>query len=141
MDAEKFMQTSISLLRSAVGWQAAIARLLGVDSRTVRRWIADDATPEWVDAKMAELIGAADADPEPLPEGAAMRNTDAPHAVTFDAADCARGFGEDALACVAAGDADAARRWARVAATFARYVTPDGSPARAFLVDLRLPRH
>lgn len=68
MDAQKFTSTSIALLRSAIGWQSAIARRLGVESRTVRRWLAADETPEWVDAKFAELIGVTDIAPWPRDE-------------------------------------------------------------------------
>ena len=68
MDAAKFTSTSISLLRSAVGWQTAIARKLDVSDRTVRRWIEADETPDWVDAKLAELIGATEIAPWPRDE-------------------------------------------------------------------------
>lgn len=57
MDIGQFQATSIALLRSAVGWQSAIARRLGVDSRTVRRWIKDGQVPDWVETKLAEMIG------------------------------------------------------------------------------------
>lgn len=57
MTAEEFKTASIALLRSAVGWQSAIARRLGVESRTVRRWLRAGAVPEWVADKFAELIG------------------------------------------------------------------------------------
>ena len=59
MDATQFRLAAIALLRSAVGWQSAIARRLAVNSRTVRRWIHNDATPPWADAKLAEMIGRA----------------------------------------------------------------------------------
>lgn len=68
MNAAEFAETSIALLRSAVGWQSAIARRLGVDSRTVRRWLKDDVTPPWADAKLAEWMGANQAGPWPRDE-------------------------------------------------------------------------
>lgn len=68
MDAQKFQATSIALLRSAVGWQTAIAKRLGVKDRTVRRWLESGETAFWVDAKMAELIGATDLSPWPRDE-------------------------------------------------------------------------
>lgn len=68
MDADKFTATSIALLRSSVGWQSAIARRLGVESRTVRRWLAAGVTPDWVDAKFTELLGATDLAPWPRDE-------------------------------------------------------------------------
>jgi len=61
MTPAEFTTASIAILRSAVGWQSAIARRLGVESRTVRRWLADAAVPPWVDARMAELMGAREA--------------------------------------------------------------------------------
>ena len=58
MDADEFQAAAIAVLRSAVGWQSAISRRLGVESRTVRRWLKDGQTPDWVDEKLAELMGA-----------------------------------------------------------------------------------
>lgn len=68
MTVEQFQATAIALLRSAVGWQTAIAARLGIDARTVRRWLASGAIPEWVDGKFAELTGAADIAPWPRDE-------------------------------------------------------------------------
>lgn len=68
MDAQRFQATAIALMRSAVGWQTAIAHRIGVDSRTVRRWIKDGRTPDWVDQKLTELIGASDLSPWPRDE-------------------------------------------------------------------------
>jgi len=68
MTSDEFTAASIALLRSAVGWQSAIARRLGIDSRTVRRWLAAGETPAWVDARLAELMGAADIAPWPRDE-------------------------------------------------------------------------
>lgn len=55
-----FQASSIALLRSAVGWQSAIARKLGVTSRTVRHWLHAGEIPHWVDDKFAEWTGAID---------------------------------------------------------------------------------
>lgn len=60
MNADEFRDTSIAFLRSAVGWQSAIARRLDVAPRTVRRWLADDHIPDSAECKLAALIGAAD---------------------------------------------------------------------------------
>lgn len=51
-----------ALLRSAVGWQSAIARRLNVDSRQVRRWLKAGKTPPWVDKRLAEWMGRSEAD-------------------------------------------------------------------------------
>lgn len=59
MTRDEFTRTAIALLRSAVGWQSAIARRLEVDSRTVRRWLAH-GIPDWAAARLAELIGSTD---------------------------------------------------------------------------------
>ena len=58
MNAAQFQQTAIAILRSAVGWQTAIAKRLGVESRTVRRWISDDQTPKWGDEEGLDRAGA-----------------------------------------------------------------------------------
>ncbi len=68
LTSAEFQASSIALLRSAVGWQSAIARRLGVESRSVRRWLADGAPPAWVDARFAELTGKADIAPWPRDE-------------------------------------------------------------------------
>lgn len=68
MNAEQFTSSSIALLRSAVGWQSAIARRLDVQPRQVRRWLAAGETPDWVDERFAELIGAVDIAPWPRDE-------------------------------------------------------------------------
>lgn len=58
MTPAEFSASSIALLRSAVGWQSAIARRLRVDGRTVRRWLSAGAIPAWVDGRFAEWLGA-----------------------------------------------------------------------------------
>jgi hypothetical protein len=68
MTADKFTAAAIALLRTTVGWQSAIARRLNVDSRNVRRWIQDGKTPDWVDGKLAEMMGAAEIRPWPRDE-------------------------------------------------------------------------
>ena len=61
MTPEDFRATSIAALGSAVGWQTAIARRLGVTARMVRYWMAGDRPiPADMEARLAELIGAAD---------------------------------------------------------------------------------
>ncbi len=68
MTRDEFAAASIAILRSAVGWQSAIARRLGIDSRTVRRWLAAGEIPAWADAKLAELMGGLAAGPWPRDE-------------------------------------------------------------------------
>ena len=68
MTADEFTTTAIALLRSAIGWQSAIAKRLDVDSRVVRRWLKDGQTPPWVDDTLAELVGAKDISPWPRDE-------------------------------------------------------------------------
>ncbi|MDA8232783.1 MAG: hypothetical protein M0006_15740 [Magnetospirillum sp.] len=68
MTAEEFTSASIALLRSAVGWQSAIAGRLNIESRHVRRWLKDGFTPSWVDEKLADMMGARDISPWPRDE-------------------------------------------------------------------------
>lgn len=68
MTSDEFTAASIALLRSAVGWQSAIARRLAVDSRTIRRWLSDNESPDWADKKLAEMMGAAEISPWPRDE-------------------------------------------------------------------------
>ena len=68
MTSNDFTAAAIALLRSAIGWQSAIARRLGVDSRTVRRWLAAGDTPPLVDEKLNEMMGARDVGPWPRDE-------------------------------------------------------------------------
>lgn len=67
MTPDEFQATSIAILRSAVGWQSAIARRLRsretggpLPSRTVRRWLAAGQIPDWAAAQLADLTGRAD---------------------------------------------------------------------------------
>ena len=60
MTVEEFTRTATALLRSAVGWQTAIAQKLEIEPRTVRRWLAAGVIPDWVSEKLATLIGLAD---------------------------------------------------------------------------------
>lgn len=68
MNADQFQAASIALLRSAVGWQSAIARRLEVDRKTVQRWLKAGAAPPWVDEKFAEWTGQTDIAPWPRDE-------------------------------------------------------------------------
>ena len=60
MTADEFQAAAIALLRSALGWQSAIARRLAVDRKTVQRWLRAGETPPWVDEKFAAWTGQAD---------------------------------------------------------------------------------
>jgi DNA-binding transcriptional regulator YiaG len=55
MNARDFAQTSIGILRCAFGWQTAIAEKLDVTPRSVRRWIKNDAVPEWAAQRLIDL--------------------------------------------------------------------------------------
>lgn len=68
MTRDEFQSTAIAILRSAVGWQSAIARRLGVEPRTVRRWLASGEFPPDIDDRLGALIGAADINPWPRDE-------------------------------------------------------------------------
>ena len=60
MTPNDFTSTAIAILRTAVGWQTAIANRLNVDSRTVRRWLKAGEIPDWVEEKLKAMIGADD---------------------------------------------------------------------------------
>lgn len=68
MTRDEFAATAIAILRSAVGWQSAIARRLGVEPRTVRRWLASADFPPDIETRMGGLIGAGDISPWPRDE-------------------------------------------------------------------------
>lgn len=70
MNSDDFTSASIALLRSAVGWQSAIARRLGVGDRTVRRWLAAGETPAWAGEKLIALMGGTAPGPFPRDEWA-----------------------------------------------------------------------
>lgn len=57
MTIDEFRTAAVAILRSAIGWQTAIAQRLGIEARTVRRWLAAGEIPVWVDGRMAELMG------------------------------------------------------------------------------------
>jgi len=65
---DQFQATAIALLRSAVGWQSAIARRLGVDRKTVQRWLKGEGSPAWADDRLREMMGGADIAPWPRDE-------------------------------------------------------------------------
>ncbi len=68
MNTDDFTAASIAILRSAVGWQTAIARRLGIEARTVRRWVQAGETPPWVDQQLADMMGGVGASPWPRDE-------------------------------------------------------------------------
>jgi|GEM_PF-1883685 len=57
MNINQFKSQAIAILRSSMGWQSRMARLLDVNDRTVPRWLREEKIPEWVDKKLAEIIG------------------------------------------------------------------------------------
>lgn len=68
MNAKEFTAASIAFLGTTIGWRSAIARRLKVGDRTVRRWLEDDKTPDWVDGKLSEMMGATEISPWPRDE-------------------------------------------------------------------------
>lgn len=66
MNAADFERAAIAALGSSVGWQSRISKRLGIDARTVRRWIAANQVPEWATERLSTLIGAR-ASGEPWP--------------------------------------------------------------------------
>lgn len=56
---KEFTSFAVALLGSAYGWQSAIARELGVDSRTVRRWVKDGC-PDKIKAELLRMAGVED---------------------------------------------------------------------------------
>ncbi len=68
MTHDEFAAAAMALLGRAAGWQSAIARRLGVNDRTVRRWIGSDTVPDWVGERLAELMGAREPAPWPRDE-------------------------------------------------------------------------
>ena len=55
MTREEFTSNGVAWHGSAVGWQAALARALGVEPRTIRRAVADGPTDRLAAALMALL--------------------------------------------------------------------------------------
>lgn len=68
MNAADFQRASIAILGSALGWQSAIARRLGIESRAVRRWMQIGEVPAWVEDRLAEMIGSQEISPWPRDE-------------------------------------------------------------------------
>jgi len=56
MTPSEFETTGIAITRSAVGWQSKLATVLGVKSRTVRRWIAEGRETGVMPASAQEAI-------------------------------------------------------------------------------------
>lgn len=67
MTWEEFEATSVAILRSALGWQTAIARRLGVEARTVRRW-RKIGIPSWAVERLMEWTALSDRLPWPRDE-------------------------------------------------------------------------
>lgn len=68
MTAAELQTAAIAILGSAVGWQTRIARRLGVSDRQVRRWLAAGRIPDWVEDRIAELMGGIERSPWPRDE-------------------------------------------------------------------------
>lgn len=60
MNAREFETLAIALIRTATGWQTKIARRLGYEPRTIRRWIAADAIPDHAAEELRRQIGMSD---------------------------------------------------------------------------------
>lgn len=58
MTPSEFHTVAVAILGTSTGWQTGIARRLGVNPRTVRRWVAGDTRiPDGVAAELARLAG------------------------------------------------------------------------------------
>jgi len=69
MTPDEFATAAVAILGTAIGWQSAIARRLGVGSRTVRRWLDETLPiPEGIAAQMAEMMDLTDIRPWPRDE-------------------------------------------------------------------------
>lgn len=68
MTADEFTAAAIAILRTSVGWQTKIAERLGVNRRTVVRWLAAGETPPNIDEQLAKMMGARDIAPWPRDE-------------------------------------------------------------------------
>lgn len=61
MTPDEFSSAAIAILRTSVGWQTKIARVLNKEPRTVRRWVAGQfPIPADVAQHMATLMGGID---------------------------------------------------------------------------------
>ena len=67
MTPDQFTSAAIALVRTAVGWQEKIAKLLECNPKRVRQWMAKGEIPSWVPDKMAALMGLAEKDRLPWP--------------------------------------------------------------------------
>ena len=56
MNRDDLAKIAIAVLRERVGWQTKIAKKLGVNARTVRRWVAADRVPEWAAGKLEKAL-------------------------------------------------------------------------------------
>lgn len=68
MTPDEFQSTAIAILRSAVGWQSAIAERLGVNRRAVTRWLTEGSVPDWAAGKLSDMAGGTDRGPWPRDE-------------------------------------------------------------------------
>lgn len=68
MNALEFQNASIAILGTAVGWQSKIARKMGKPIRTIQRWVAADAVPDWATEQLREMMGGTDRSPFPRDE-------------------------------------------------------------------------
>ena len=58
MTRDEFIQNSIALIGTSVGWQSEIARRLGINNRTVRRYVSGKAPVSGgVAADLLKLLG------------------------------------------------------------------------------------
>lgn len=59
LTVEEFRALGLALY--GYGWQSALARALGVNSRTVQRWSgAETPLPDWLEGKIRQLMGGED---------------------------------------------------------------------------------
>lgn len=68
MNNDEFETLAIKVLGSPLGWQSKIARVLDVNDRTVRRWLATKQIPSFVNDKLVLLLQINNNSPYPRDE-------------------------------------------------------------------------
>jgi len=60
MDVNEFEIIATALLRTTVGWQTKIARRLGYEPRTIRRWLHQGEIPDHAAQKLRDMARVSD---------------------------------------------------------------------------------
>jgi hypothetical protein len=57
MNKNEFTAAAIAAVGTAIEWQSKIAKNLGVNERTIRRWLSGEKPiPDWVDEKLKSVV-------------------------------------------------------------------------------------